>query len=447
MPWGVSSEGFNQPSLDEIKTELEDAFKAAFGESIDINPQSNFGQLIGILAEREADLWALGQAVWSAFTPDGATGVSLDELCGITGTIREPATPSTVTITATGTNATVLPVGRVVSVASIGTRFVTLAEGTLASLTAWAPSTAYTVGARRSNASRSYVCTVGGTSAGSGGPTTTASAITDGTVTWRYMGEGTAAVDIACESEDTGPKTATSGTLTVIETPVSGWSSVINLLDATLGTNLETDAALRLRREAELRATGNASLEAIRADVLQVEDVISCTVFENPDDATDGDGLPPHSIEVLARGGTDAAVAAAIFGTVAAGIQTYGTTTETVTDSQGIDHDISFTRPSEQTVYVTINLTIDEDVYPADGDDQVKAAIVAWGDAQDTGRDVVSSVISAQAISNVPGILDSTALIKLTPGPTLTTTIVITSRQLAVYDTSRISVVTTPGTP
>ena len=86
MPWGVSSEGFSQPSLDEIKTELEQSFRAAFGEGIDTDPQSNFGQLIGILAERESDLWALGQAVWSAFTPDGATGASLDELCGITGT-------------------------------------------------------------------------------------------------------------------------------------------------------------------------------------------------------------------------------------------------------------------------------------------------------------------------------------------------------------------------
>jgi hypothetical protein len=35
-----------------------------------------------------------------------------------------------------------------------------------------------------------YLATVGGIAAGSGGPTTTASAITDGTVTWRYIGNG-----------------------------------------------------------------------------------------------------------------------------------------------------------------------------------------------------------------------------------------------------------------
>jgi len=447
MPWGVSSEGFSQPSLDEIKTELEQSFRAAFGEGIDTDPQSNFGQLIGILAERESDLWALGQAVWSAFTPDGATGASLDELCGITGTVREPATPSTVTLTATGTNGTALLVGRIASVATIGTRFITTAAGTLASLTAWASGTAYVVGDRRSNASRSYVCTTAGTSAGSGGPTTTASAITDNTVVWRYMGEGTAAVDITAESEDDGPKTGTSGTITVIETPVAGWSSVINLLDATLGTDLETDAALRLRREEELNAQGNAALEAIRSDVLDVEDVIACTVFENPDDVTDGDGMPPHSVEALVRGGTDADIAAALFASVAAGIQTYGTTTEVVTDSQGIDHDISFSRPVEKTVYVTLNLIIDEDNYPADGDAQAKAAIVAWGDLQNTGKDVVSSAISAQVLTNVDGVLDSEALIKLTAGPTVTTTIAIAMRELAVYDTSRINVVTTPGTP
>lgn len=35
-----------------------------------------------------------------------------------------------------------------------------------------------------------YLCTVGGTTAASGGPTTTAASITDGTATWQYLGNG-----------------------------------------------------------------------------------------------------------------------------------------------------------------------------------------------------------------------------------------------------------------
>lgn len=53
--------------------------------------------------------------------------------------------------------------------------------------TAWALSTAYTVGQQAYNGTNVYVVTGAGTSASSGGPTGTTSPITDGTVTWAYM--------------------------------------------------------------------------------------------------------------------------------------------------------------------------------------------------------------------------------------------------------------------
>jgi hypothetical protein len=145
------------------------------------------------------------------------------------------------------------------------------------------------------NANRIYELITAGTSAGSGGPTTTAADITDNTAHWRYVGEGTAYAQVAAESVDTGPKVAASGTLTVIETPVARWESAINLLDAVNGRDVESDSALRLRREAEIHAQGNAVAEAIRADVLRVTDVTSVTVFANDTDVTDADGVPPHS--------------------------------------------------------------------------------------------------------------------------------------------------------
>lgn len=53
---------------------------------------------------------------------------------------------------------------------------------------AWQSSHAYTRGAIVSNSSSYYVCTVSGTSAGSGGPGTTAYGIVDGTAAWDYIG-------------------------------------------------------------------------------------------------------------------------------------------------------------------------------------------------------------------------------------------------------------------
>lgn len=54
----------------------------------------------------------------------------------------------------------------------------------------WAASTAYVLDEIATNDSgKVYECTTAGTSAGSGGPTGTGQAITDGTVTWRYVAE------------------------------------------------------------------------------------------------------------------------------------------------------------------------------------------------------------------------------------------------------------------
>lgn len=54
-------------------------------------------------------------------------------------------------------------------------------------ITAWAGSTSYSVGNRRSNGGNAYQCITSGTSAGSGGPTGTGSNITDGTVHWEWL--------------------------------------------------------------------------------------------------------------------------------------------------------------------------------------------------------------------------------------------------------------------
>lgn len=50
----------------------------------------------------------------------------------------------------------------------------------------WSASTVYAVGNMVRNSSKQYICTVGGTSASSGGPTGTGTGITDGSVTWDY---------------------------------------------------------------------------------------------------------------------------------------------------------------------------------------------------------------------------------------------------------------------
>lgn len=131
-----------------------------------------------------------------------------------------------------GTNTTVIPISTIFLRAD-GAEYTTNAEVTIATLTAWVNTTAYTVGQLRRNNGIIYQCTVAGTSAGSGGPTGTTAAITDGTVTWSHVATGTAAVVAALTaSVADDASNADAETNLTFESPIAGANS-----DATVAVN------------------------------------------------------------------------------------------------------------------------------------------------------------------------------------------------------------------
>lgn len=447
MSYGLTDTGFRLKPLLTIIEEVEAAVRVDVG----VIPQGALKKLIAVVCKPIAEAWELAEAVNAAIDPDAAVETQLETLSSLTGTTRKPASPSTADLTLTGTPTTLVPSGSRAKETLNEVEFETLDDATITAVSAWAGATAYALGDRVTNASRVYQCITAGTSAGSGGPTTTAADITDNTAHWRYLGEGTGAVDVASEAIEDGPLEALSGEINTIVTPVSGWSSVINVEDASLGREVETDEALRIRRELELTRSGDATLAAIRVAVADLEDdpdITAVTVFHNPTDATDADGVPPHAVEVMVQGGTDQAIRDALLTLVAAGIATHGTVSGTATDTEGTVHTVKFSRPTEVQIYVDVELTYDAKSWPLDGEDQVKAAIVLYGDGQDAGRDAVSSAISAKGVFTVPGVLDVPVChIGTAPNPSSAATVVITSRQIATYDTSRITVVASAGTP
>lgn len=151
------------------------------------------------------------------------------------------------------------------------------------------------------------------------------------------------------------------------------------------------------------RAPGNNINDRLIVDGLRIKylglltginvDVI-CAIYENNTDVTDSSGRPPHSIEVVVSGGTDQDIADFIWSVKPAGIQTYGSSSATVSDSNGDSQTIYFSRPTYK--YVHLEVTIDsyyaEEQFPLDGVDQIKAAIF------DYAEDFSLALLSAQHI-------------------------------------------------
>lgn len=454
--FGLTEQGFVPKTLGDIKMSLETKLKAALGASLDVSVRSVWGQVIGIFAGELAEPWEAAEDGYAALSPDSASGVALVDLAGITGTLPEGALASTVTETLVGTASSPIPEGTVVSVQGrTDARFLTLAAVSLTAVSDWATSTAYAVGDRRKAGSPAHVyqCTQAGASASTGsGPSGTGATVADGTCVWTHLGTGDRAGDVSMSSERLDAVTAPARTLTRIDSPVLGLNSAINLLDADVGRPAETDADLRLRRELELRADGNAATLSILARVSRVNGVESVAVFQNDGDVANGDGMPPHSVEVVVD--LDAGpppdiedqLRAAIFSSVAGGIRAYGQVTGSVVDASGDTQQVGFSYLTEVPAYIRLDLEVTTD-FPADGAAQVLERLLAFEEEKLVGGyDLVAMQVAAVAFE-VSGVFNVSNAQVGTSSPASGTRVSVTSRQVVTLDTGRISIGVTTVAP
>jgi uncharacterized phage protein gp47/JayE len=240
---------------------------------------------------------------------------------------------------------------------------------------------------------------------------------------------------VAMQAAEKGPVRAPSGTLTEIVTSVVGWNSVTNALDEERGQDVEADADLRVRREEEIRAQGSSNIDAIVNALEDVEGVIDVVGTDNEDTRSFSvviwDGDPAEA--------DDNDIAQAIWDNKPAGIPSEGDENGTAEDSRGDEHTVAFSRAAGVDMYFEIDLDIDTETYPLDGDDQIKEAIVAYGDSHyKIGTDVVPSALYG-AIHAIDGVEAITALrLGNTASPVNTAPYPVTSVQIALADTSRI---------
>jgi uncharacterized phage protein gp47/JayE len=392
---GVESTGFVTRTTAEIQAELATAVKGALGAEMNTEADSVTGILLGILADKYGEHWEVMQAIYSARDPDAAAAAALDAVCSLTGTRRDAATSSNVTVTVTCTGVVNVSVGN----------FIVSVDGN--------PD------ARFANAE----------------------AIVAG---------GAGDVDVLFEAEEAGAVVANAGTLTVIETPVSGISSVTNALDANTGNEIETDTALRTKRLVELEAVGAGTFDTVKAKLAQTEGVEHSTLYANASGNTDSNGIPGHYMWPIVYGspmpdGDD--VAQVLWASKPAGIGVHGSSSGTATDAEGNSQTVSYDEATVIAIHAAITVDTDADLYPADGDDQIKAAILAAREAfiaaqggQGIGLDVYSEPLKAAAFE-VAGVIDITAwTIDTVDPPVASSNISIGVDEFAYFDTANIDV-------
>lgn len=393
---GLTPTGFTIPTVDEIISAVSTQCKSLIDDKLNTEANSALGQLIGILAEREHRLWLTAQDVYSAFTPAGASGYALAQLCLLTGTKKLDKSKSLVTATVNLNGGFTLPAG---SQANVEDNTDAVFE------------------------------TVEDISNPGGSPD--------------YF-------PVVMRAVTEGPVRANAGTLTNITTPIVGWNLVTNAEDAELGRLVETDPALRARRELEIRSQGSANLDAIEAKVrtLLDQEVSTATpdvVGRENTDSVDGD-IPAKSFEIVLWDGdpteaTDNDIAQAIWDSKPAGILAYGTSSGTATDASGESRTVGFSRATGVDIYIELDIEIDADEFPSDGDDQIKTAIVDYAESRwRIGADVAPSALYGSVFS-VSGVLSVDEVrIGIAPSPVGTGNISVAFGEKGLADTSRIDV-------
>jgi len=467
---GVTDQGFVIKRLADILADNRALAVQLFqdlvqpGDIVDTSDSSALGRLISLESPSEADLWEAAQEVYSAFDPNSATGIALDNLVALGGLTRKEQTFTTASILIAGDTNTLIPVGQTVSSSTTGEQFTTAgaislaasnASGITVSVVTLQNSTAYTITYTNTTGSNTITFTSDSSATvpeilaglqlviAGGHPSLTSSVVGTTLVIDRVdifqTVAFTTSVNLGINKVRTigevvavnaGPIDQPANTIDTILTPMLGWDSVINPLAASSGEDRETDEELRLRfRNAKFERATN-TYDSIYSALINLDGVTEVTIYENETNITDGNGVPGHSFLPIVVGGLSQSIGDAIWENKPIGILSYGNTSVNVSDIQGGTHVVSFSRPNALVIYISMDITTDAN-FPANGNDLIKSNIIQYfEDNLGTGDDVIYSRLYTP-INAVQGHEVVSLKIGTAPSPTGVINIPVAFNQIA----------------
>lgn len=384
--YGVTPAGFVPKRLDEIRDGINQRIREATGIDVSINPQSVIQVLVTGIADEIAAMWETAQDAYYAMYPSSAEGISLDNAMQFGGVLRERDRRTVYNLKCTGENGTVIPYGTMVSSDTQPEKFFKcFSEQTISinnfrevairvldisvdqlMVTVNGESFQYT--RKRSDPDQDMLKNFAEAIRPYG---LTATLEDDGTIWLRddngmssnvlYLSENTMVTrvvsNILFQSIEYGKIYIPKGYLKKIYTNVSGLLSVTNDIDPVYGRLEATDVEARQDYIRQVMRRSSNMLDSIRAELYSLENVTAVRTWENDGDYVDNDGRPPHSIEVLVEGGADAEIARVIYAKKADGIYSHGNVRYPIADEYGNVHDIGFSRPVRNYVWLKIQLT------------------------------------------------------------------------------------------
>lgn len=348
----ITQTGVIVPDTALLRTAVEDEFKEAFGNDLDVSSETPQGVLITAETLARDKVVRNNADLANQINPNLAGGRFLDAIWKLTGGERVAAIPSIVRdVVLTGVAGTIVPAGSIASVGPEGAQFQLL----------------------------SSVVLVGGT------------------------GEG------VFQSVELGPIAAPIGALDQIVTGVLGWETVNNPNAAEIGRDEESDISSRIRRRQTLALQGITLPEATTSGLFTVEGVRSAVFRENVTNAPitiEGVTLVAHSVYACVDGGADEDVALLLLRKKSMGAGWNGNTTVPTTDPySGQVYSVKFSRPDPVPIFV--RATVSGGASFPDVPELVRGAMVAYANGLQEGEAgfVVSGDVSpfelASAVNRV----------------------------------------------
>jgi len=462
MKYGITPTGYTIPNFDEEKAIIEGSIENTLG-AVDFEAPSVISVFTNVNSTEVMKLWEASQETHYANFLDTATGVSLDYKVAEMGISRQLPTNSKVMCQLTGEMYTTIPAYTQFSQRYTSKLFSSSSDLVLNNNACFAVKIIVddleqdTFQVKINEAIISYEKQVNDTefdilTAIKANEDIIGDFVTEiftdyiviksttiSNVFSCYVQDGLRIIEVTNSfqllAEDKGYVPVPARSITEIQNAVTGLISIDNLTSGETGRDLESDIELRARAKESLSISGNGTVLAIKAKLLQLSGVTAVTV-------TDDDTA--HTISALVVGGDDDEIARTIFESKPAGIPTLGLVEKVVQDIYYSNHTVRFSRPQKIFVFVKITLTTtdafrDEYIY------KIKEKVALLFKDKKIGDSVQYQAIFS-AIYSVEGVTNSAVTIAGTPvesvEPTTfnATNIVLQNTQVAVTDTNKISI-------